>query len=173
MSSAVSMKTVPMNIGGQEKSDNVPTAFSTIYNKFVPDPRKQNVTTQVYMKSYIQESLRYLRDKARDYEKNNSSQSSGIGTIQSPEKNKNETNSVSSKTEQKMVKNEVALDKTMPEKIEEPSKKVSNDNSQKQTTNEINARSHRSGINDEKVKVKSRSHEKQYRTKHYNVLNQQ
>jgi hypothetical protein len=174
--SAISMN--PSMKVGPEKSDNynMPTAFSAIYNQFVPDPRKQNVTTQVYMNNYIQESLRYLREKPRDYEKKSSSQNSSGTSNQSPaEQNKNEAIPSKSKNEQKLKSNEkkladrvltpIKLHPANETKASSP-KKISNKNDQTIVENNIKSQM---ASNGEKIKQPN-SHEKH--SKYYHTINQ-
>ena len=169
-----SIKSIKIGMEKKLDSSNMPTAFSKIYNQFVPDPRKQNVTTQVYMNNYIQESLRYLREKARDYEKKSSSQNSSTSNQSPAEQIKKETIPTKSKTEQKLKINEKKLADRVAtpiklntvNKIEvSQSKKVSNVNEQINSENNLRTNS---GLNGEKLKPSS--HEKH--SKYYNTINE-
>ena len=152
-SGAMSMPTTTI---GSTKPDICPTAFSAIYNRFVPDVRKQNVTSQIYMKNYIQESLRYLREKARKYE--NDIKNSSLEN--SPDKSK-ESSAFEAKS-QDSTKSEKSPQEN---KSDASSTKISSNKSQQSVQT-----SSKSITVSNPYESNKRSHEKSY--KMYNTVNQ-
>ena len=166
---------MPTTTIGSTKPDICPTAFSAIYNRFVPDVRKQNVTSQIYMKNYIQESLRYLREKARKYEndiKNSSlenspdkSKESSAFEAKSQDSTKSEKSPQVKQIEAKNERYLTPIKIAQENKSDASSTKISSNKSQQSVQT-----SSKSITVSNPYESNKRSHEKSY--KMYNTVNQ-